>query len=415
MTAFSRLVRPFAATPHSLPAGKVVNAYGFPTDADGSGQTVAIVELGGAYSPSDLSLFCSGSGIAVPSVTAKAVGGASIVADPGGADVEVMLDVEVVAAAAPGAKQVVFFGDNTDAGFLDAINAAIALNPCAISISWGGPESSWSTATMRAFDTAFMKAAAAGIAVFCAAGDNGDLDGTGKKVADFPASSPNVFACGGTRLTLDASGARLSEIPWDDSGDSATGGGFSGLFARPTWQPTSVGSHRGLPDLAGNADPMSGFQMVTEGQWTVVGGTSAVAPLMAGLWARLCQLHGANITSAAVWLYANTTAFVDIVGTGHDIYPASTGWDAATGLGVPVGTILASRLGSTTPPPPPPVPVPPAPAQPDPADVLLAQQFATFQADVAAWMGQKGISIGGANIPQVGTSTNPAVWTFRAA
>lgn len=398
MTASPRFVLPrAAATPRALTVKQITGAYGFPTTADGTGQTVAIVELGGAYSPTDLAAFCQGSGIAFPSVTSRAVGGASIVSDPGGADVEVTLDVEVIAAAAPGAKQVVFFADNTDAGFLDAINAAIAINPCAISISWGGPESSWSTATMRAFDTAFMRAAAAGVAVFCAAGDNGDLDGTGKKVADFPASSPNVFACGGTRLTLDASGARFAETPWDDGNDSATGGGFSSLFARPSWQPTTVGTHRGLPDLAGNADPDSGYQIVTAGQWTVVGGTSAVAPLMAGLWARLCQLYGGPIPNAAEWLYANTSAFVDITsGSGHDIYPASTGWDAATGLGVPVGTILASRLGSTTPPPPaPPTPVPPAPAQPDPDDLALAQVQVVYDRAVATWRAAKGITVSG--------------------
>lgn len=413
MRATPRLTLPRAgSSPKALTVTQITGAYQFPTTADGTGQTVAIVELGGAYSPTDLAMFCKGSGIAVPSVTATAVGGASIVADPGGADVEVMLDVEVVAAAAPGAKQLVFFGENSDAGFLDAFEAAIASGACAVSCSWGGPESSWTAATMRAYDAVFAKAAAAGVAVFCAAGDSGDLDGTGRKVADFPASSPNVFACGGTRLVLDSSGARLSETPWDDSADSATGGGYSKVFARPAWQPSTVGSHRGLPDLAGNADPNSGYQMVTGGQWATVGGTSAVAPLMAGLWARLCQLNGGPIRNAAELLYANPKAFVDIVsGGGRDVYPPSVGWDADSGLGVPVGTALASLLTQTPTPPPSPVP----PAQPDPADVELAKAFAVYQGAFAAWMGAKGISIGGANLPQVGTSSNPAVWTFRAA
>jgi len=414
VTASPYLRRPrVGSAPKALTVAQIVNAYQFPSGVDGTGQTVAIVELGGAFDPVDLHTFCDGSGIPTPFVSGTAVGGASITPDPGGADVEVMLDIEIVAAAAPGAKQLVFFGENSDAGFLDAFEAAIASGPCAVSCSWGGPESSWSASTMRAYDAVFAKAAAAGVAVFCAAGDSGDLDGTGRKVADFPASSPNVFACGGTRLVLDSSGARLSETPWDDSASSATGGGYSSLFARPTWQPSTVGSHRGLPDLAGNADPNSGYQMVTGGQWATVGGTSAVAPLMAGLWARLCQLNGGPIRNAAELLYANPKAFVDIVsGGGRDVYPPSVGWDADSGLGVPVGTVLAGLLGAPTPTPPP-TPVPPA--QPDPADVELAKAFAVYQGAFATWMGAKGISIGGANLPQVGTSSNPAVWTFRAA
>lgn len=370
------LFRPAAAAPASLTAVQVAKAYDFPA-VTGEGTTIAIIELGGGFGPADLNTYFSGLGIATPSVSAVGVQGGSNQPgqDPNGADGEVLLDIEVAGAAAPGAKQVVYFGPNTDDGFLAAINqaATAAPPPAAISISWGGPESSWTAQSLQAFDQAFAAARAAGIVVLAAAGDTGAKDGTKALTADFPASSPNVIACGGTRLTVDGTGKWSSETVWDDGASSATGGGFSKTFTRPSWQPSSVGQYRGLPDISGNADPESGYKVVVDGRSGVIGGTSAVAPLLAGLVARLVQLSGKAVGNLATVAYANPAAFTDITSGGNEGYGAGRGWDAASGLGSPVGSkLLAALGGGTQPTPTPPTPTPPTPTPPTPdADSAL--------------------------------------------
>ena len=180
---------------------------------------------------------------------------------------------------------------NTDKGFLDAISTAIhdTLNkPSVISISWGAAESQWSDQAMQNFNETLMSAAALGITVTVAAGDNGSSDGKrmGNAHVDFPASSPYALACGGTRLLSN------DETVWNDQDGWATGGGISDVFPVPDYQknislPPSVNSNkrkgRGVPDIAANADSATGYNVLVDGQWTVVGGTSAVAPLIAGL------------------------------------------------------------------------------------------------------------------------------------
>src|ERR1700722_7101255 len=175
---------------------QVASVYQFPAGTDGTGETIAIIELGGGFGQSDLDSYFSGLGIGTPSVTAVGVDGASNVAgqDPQGADGEVLLDIEVAGSVAPGAHQVVYFAPNTDQGFLDAVtNAAHAQpTPAAISISWGGPESSWTAQSMNALDQAIADAVALGATVCVASGDNGSGDGVsdGKPHTDFPASRP---------------------------------------------------------------------------------------------------------------------------------------------------------------------------------------------------------------------------------
>src|SRR5487761_598338 len=116
-----------------------------------------------------------------------------------------MLDIEVAGAIAPAAAIAVYFAPNTDAGFLDAVTTAIhddVRKPSVISISWGGPESTWTQQAMSAIDQAFQAAATLGITVCVAAGDSGSTDGVsdGSNHVDFPASSSGVLACGGTSL-----------------------------------------------------------------------------------------------------------------------------------------------------------------------------------------------------------------------
>jgi kumamolisin len=354
-----------ALAPTSYTPVQVAQAYGFPADTDGTGHTIAVIELGGGFGAADLDAYFSGLGITTPSVTAVGVDGASNVAaqDPQGADGEVLLDIEVAGAAAPGARQVVYFGPNSDRGFVDAVTTAVHASPTptVVSISWGQSEDSWTGQARTALDQAFADAAALGVTVTVAAGDNGSGDrvSDGKVHADFPASSPHALACGGTSLRLGPSGAIASETVWNDgSGRGATGGGVSDVFALPSWQasagvPDRAGTGktgRGVPDVAGNADPETGYQVRVDGQDTVVGGTSAVAPLWAALICRLAQATGQSFGLMQSLLYTGVTAGTTAPGfrsidTGNNgAYQAGPGWSACTGLGVPEGPALLARL-----------------------------------------------------------------------
>ncbi|GAC1406245.1 MAG: S53 family peptidase [Candidatus Velthaea sp.] len=347
-------VRPAAAPATSFSPLQIAAAYNFPPAFDGSGQTIALIELGGGYTSADLDAYFSGFGLATPTVLSVGVDGASNApaGDPNSADTEVVLDIEVAGAVAPGARIVVYFAPNTDQGFLDAITTAIhdTVNaPSVVSISWGGPEPRWTAQALTNFDAAFAAAALLGVTVLCAAGDNGSDDGVGdgKPHVDFPSSSPHAIACGGTRLALNGT-AIASETVWNDgAGGGATGGGISAAFARPAWQADSgvPQTGRGVPDVAGDADPQSGYIVRVDGTSSVVGGTSAVAPLYAGLIARINQGAGKPAGFVNALLYANPAAFRDIIEGNNGAFSAATGWDACTGLGSPDGTRIAVALG----------------------------------------------------------------------
>jgi kumamolisin len=339
---------------------QIARLYDFPTGVNGSGECVGIVELGGGFSQSDFDTYLSQLGISAKTVTVVPVDGASTT--PGqdqDADVEVMLDAEVVGAVAPGASIAMYFAPNTDQGFVDAVTTAVhdqTNNPSVISISWGGPESSWTQQAVDALNQAIEAASAISVTVCIASGDGGSTDGVsdGQQHADFPASSPYALGCGGTTLT--ASGTTItSETTWTDSG-----GGVSTLFARPTWQsnsnvpapPAGSSGGRGVPDVAGDADPDTGYQIRVDGQSMVVGGTSAVAPLWAALIALFNQQFGKRLGFVNADLYA-VPGYPGDPGPLHDIttgsngaYDAGPGWDPCTGLGTPDGQRLATALGT---------------------------------------------------------------------
>jgi kumamolisin len=346
---------------------EVASLYQFPPGTDGAGQTVAIIELGGGFSATDLDTYFASLDSPVPAVTAVGVDGASNVAGqaPQGADAEVLLDIELIGAIAPGARQLVYFAPNTDQGFVDAVTTAVHADPtpAAVSISWGGPESSWTAQSLTALDQAIADGIALGVTVTVAAGDNGSSDGVsdGQPHTDFPASSPHALACGGTSLRADpATGVISSETVWNDgTSGGATGGGVSVTFPLPAWQATagvpaspSGSPGRGVPDVAGNADPSTGYHVLIDGQQTVIGGTSAVAPLLAALTARLAQAAGRPLGLLQPSLYAGVRPgqpvadFRDITTGSNGAYSAGPGWDACTGLGVPIGSGLLSALAA---------------------------------------------------------------------
>ncbi|HTI13724.1 MAG TPA: S53 family peptidase [Dictyobacter sp.] len=346
--------------PLSVP--QIAQLYEFPTQVNGTGQTVAIIELGGGYQTSDLQAYFKSINVPMPQVISVSVDGAKNT--PGqDADAEVVLDIEIVGAVAPGSRIVVYFAPNTDAGFLNAITAAIndkTYNPSIISISWGAPEAAWTSQALNQLNQAFQEATLHNISVFVASGDTGAADsGPGLVNVDFPSSSPYVSGCGGTRLE-EAQGKISSEVVWNDGWTSATGGGVSSVFARPSWQKNitvppfgfiGIGkgntTGRGVPDIAGNADPQTGYKIYLNGSNATVGGTSAVAPLWAGLTALYNQSLQRSIGYLNPVIYQSVNqsqSFRDIISGNNNGYPAEPGWDPCTGLGSPRGQGLLDNL-----------------------------------------------------------------------
>ncbi len=346
---------------------EVARLYDFPTNLDGSGQCIAILELGGGFRTTDLKKYFASLSIPKPSVTAVSVSGGhnSPTGNPNGPDGEVMLDIEVAGAVAPKAKVAVYFTPNTDAGFLNALKTAIydtIRKPSVVSISWGGPEMQWTAQALNAFNAACQEAGALGVTVCCSAGDHGAQDEEGQTRAnvDFPASSPAVLACGGTSL-IEVNGQIASETVWNDHDGWATGGGISERFPVPPYQtainlPNSINpggkKGRGVPDVAGNADSQTGYKVRVDGQNTVVGGTSAVSPLWSALIALLNQGKGHSVGFMTPKLYqlpAGASAFRDVTSGSNEAppgsgYSAGPGWDACTGLGSPKGADLLAKL-----------------------------------------------------------------------
>jgi kumamolisin len=374
---------------HPFNPNDVASLYNFPDGVDGSGQTIGIIELGGGYRPEDMQNYFTKLGLPVPTITPVSVDGA--VNSPSSAnsdDGEVVLDIQVASAVAPGAKIVVYFSTNDRAsdGFLDAITKAVhdtENNPSVISISWGGPEDPSTTGFQQQFDQVLQAAAMLGITVCIAAGDDGAADvgpqeWDGKAHCDFPASSPFALACGGTRL-LATNGAITGESIWnqhqaDLSRDTfgSGGGGVSGTFPLPAYQnnagvPPSLNpagfNGRGVPDVTGAGDPDSGYNILVDGQGFPIGGTSAVAPLWAGLIARINQKLSGRVGFINPQIYAlppNSGAFNDITDGDNRCtfqnfnnvgYDAGQGWDPCSGLGSPNGVKLSGLLTPMTPAP----------------------------------------------------------------
>ena len=342
---------------------QVAAAYSFPKGATGAGETIGIIELGGGYSTADLNTYF---GTHLPKVSSISVdGGANNPGVDDDSDGEVMLDIEVSGSVAPGAHIVVYFAPNTDAGFHDAITTAVhdtVNNPSVISISWGGPEDSWTTQAASAMLEACTDAAGVGVTITAAAGDNGASDGVtdGKLHVDLPACLPPVLGCGGTKLTLSGDTIK-TEVVWNElaSKEGATGGGVSNIYPIPSYQssagvpvqPQTKFAGRGVPDVAGDADPETGYKVLVDGQNTVIGGTSAVAPLWAGLIALINQQLGKPVgfVQPALYQMVSTAAFHEITKGNNDGYQAGPKWNACSGLGSPNGAaILKTLQGATT-------------------------------------------------------------------
>ena len=337
----------------------VASLYGF-ADAEAAGQCIGIIELGGGYTAADNKAAFKAMGLPVPKIVAVGVDGAkNNPKDTSGANGEVALDIQVAGGLARGARLAVYFTPNTSQGFVDAITQAIhdqTNAPAALSISWGSAESGWAPQDITAMSAAFADAAKLGVTVTAASGDSLATDGVsdGKAHVDYPASDPSVLGCGGTFLGSTA-GKITAETVWQSNG-GGTGGGISGLFAPPAYQhgvklPAKApkGGGRGVPDVAGDADPDSGYRIVTGGKTGIIGGTSAVAPLWAAIAVVLNQARSQPIGAPHAVLYGTPSALNDITSgsnrSGTIGYAAGQGWDACTGLGTPIGDRLRKLFG----------------------------------------------------------------------
>jgi kumamolisin len=303
----------YSSTSTSYTPPQVKARYHLTDGATGAGHTVGIIELGGSFYQSDYDAAMHAYGVPSQTVTVKGKPSPDI----GGADVEVMLDCCVIGGIAPKARQIVYFAENTDAGFIGAVEQS--LKECdVVSISWGAPEKEWSVSSRAHMDSVIK---AANKPVFVASGDNGSSDGLRGLNLDYPGSCPFVITCGGTSLTA------TSETVWHGSG-----GGFSKYYAQQPWQHGKVnGSMRGSPDVCGPADPNTGWVVYANGNKIVVGGTSAVAPMWAGLWCLKKFTIQDLYTNSKHW-------FNDTIKGSNGAYNAGPGWDACTGLGSPLGS-----------------------------------------------------------------------------
>lgn len=350
-------------------------AYQFPVGpggvvGQGAGMCVAIIELGGGWTTQNLTSTFGRIGLPNPTVVDVLVdGGVNNPADTGSSG-EVMLDIYCVGAVVPAAKIAMYFAPNSFQGFIDQITTIandVVNNPSVTSISWGTTDIYWSSSQRQAFDTALQSCIVRGITTFVAIGDYGTqaINGAATYTVQYPGTSPYVVSCGGTVITVNNDYTIASEIVWKTGSSYATGGGISSIYSIPSWQSgkgysyktypdgivTSLAT-RGVPDVSAMATGYTIFYGAPNYQGTFLG-TSAVAPLLSGMMARINWLSGRRIGFVNSTWYAHADAFNDIT-VGNNAAPASVGysgtigWDACTGLGSPIGTALL-ELANTGP------------------------------------------------------------------
>ncbi|GCE06161.1 pseudomonapepsin [Dictyobacter aurantiacus] len=356
--------------------------------AKGAGQTVALFELDG-YNAADVDMYRNTYKLGPGKYINVMVDGATNT--PGMGAIEVALDMEVVSAMAPMATQRVYIGPNSTAGLKDTYNQIVTDNKAkVVSISWGLCEALSDKADMDALSAIFKQGAAQGQSFFAASGDAGAYDcGTyGELGVDWPANDPNVVGVGGTKLQLGSGNTYSSESAWGDKiTNTGGGGGVSSHFNRPAYQAglNLTNSKRMVPDVSANADPATGYSIYCSASvscqgWTIVGGTSAAAPLWAGIAVDVNQYLAAQkkptLGHANAMLYRlHTTslpyaAYHDII-TGDNLhYQAAKGYDLATGIGTldvwNIARDLAALPGGSVKPTPTPTPRPTSTPRPTP-------------------------------------------------
>ncbi len=337
--------------PWSIP--DLCKAYNWPSGMPGGG-VIAIVELGGGWVQSDMNSFFQSVGQPVPSITDVSVDGTENTPNQSGqageADFEVALDIQTTAAAyfvATGKAATVRVYWSQD--IASAVEKAASDGCDVCTISWGSDEANWGQTAADQMESTAQTATAGGMAVFAASGDNDSSDGGPTPAnVDLPSSCPHVVGCGGTQKTS------TSEVVWNDdpgkTNGEGTGGGYSTIFpvqsfqvgAPPVPANTKFGTGRMVPDVSADADPNTGYEVFVHGSSTVVGGTSAVAPLYAGLFAAF----GKKLGFVTPKLWQNQSAFNDITVGNNGFYSAAVGPDPCTGIGSPIANSIAALFVS---------------------------------------------------------------------
>ncbi len=335
---------------------QVAKLYGFPQDANGHGQRIGLIELGGGYRISDVREYFQSLGLQAPCVKSVSINEASNRPSTAqSADGQVMLDIEMCGAIAQDCTIICYFAPNNARGLQDALSCAVhdQLNkPNVLCINWGNPEDYWTQQSMENFDQVAQEAGLLGITMLASCGDNGSSDGIpdGRNHVSFPASCPHVLSVGGTRLSS-VNGAIESETVWNEGRiGGATGGGYSSKFSRPQWQAHAVQEpRRGVPDVAANADPETGYRVLVDGHELVIGGTSAATPIWAGLVVLLRQKLNRNLGFLNPTLYNvnKAGAFREITMGNNGTFTAGYGWNPCSGYGSPMGNALLQSLAGT--------------------------------------------------------------------
>jgi kumamolisin len=365
------------AMPRYFLAPELATLYKFPA-GNGAGQCIALLEFGGGVEPDSVTAYFNKLGITAPNITTISVD--NVTSDPSSdpdSTGEVMLDIDVAGALAPGANIAVYFSTFDEKGLIDAISAVVSdgtNDPSVVSISWGWDENQpfqnsilWTPSAIDHIGDSFLAAAHLGITVCASTGDDGSEAQIedGRAHVNYPATDPSVLAVGGTTLhrSHGSTPGIASEVVWNDGPGSGTGGGISDYIPRPAWQvgntiPPSINPGnfvgRGIPDVSANADPKTGYVTYAGGQFQVVGGTSAASPLWAALIALCNQQLDARMGNFNALLYSAigpNQVLNDITKGNNDTdglldgeYPAGPGWDACSGWGTPNGQALLAAL-----------------------------------------------------------------------
>ncbi|WLB18879.1 S53 family peptidase [Bradyrhizobium japonicum] len=351
------------ATPGLWPS-EVAALYGVPLEPVSKTQCIGIIALGGGYLASDVAQAAAQAGRPPPTIIEQSVD--DVTNQFGGgtpADQEIALDMQVVAGVVPAAKIIIYFAPNTAAGLAAAIHQAVfddENRPQVLSISWGSAEKVWRPGPRDAVQAALADAVMLKVSVAVASGDLLATGGLSDGAAHvfFPSSSPYVLGCGGTQVSLE-SGAIASEDVWKE-GYTGSGGGISDLFAIPAFQkgitlPSSIPGNktgRGVPDVAAAAARIPGYRIILGGTSIVKDGTSAVAPLWAGIIALANAQRGTPLGLVNPILYSDPGWFRPIVRGDNCVgslgYSAAPGllWNACTGLGTPRGAAIVAGLAA---------------------------------------------------------------------
>lgn len=307
--------------------------YRVPTVTSPTRRNIAIIQLGGGYVQRQLNTFWNYLGMTTIKPNVRAISVDRAINNPGrnNDDFEVYLDIEVVGGMCPNSNINVYFAQNSTNSFYNAILRAMNDNNKIISISWGAPEDAFGRSTMNAYNSLFATAVSRGITICVASGDNGAKDNGYSLSVDFPASSPNVLACGGTTLV---SNNNLYDTNTVERSWTGSGGGYSSIFAKPSYQTGSF-TRRAVPDIASVADPSTGYIIYLRNTYYVIGGTSAVSPLWAGFLGYIGFNANGGQLNRQLYNNFNSNTFNDIVVGHNNGYTTTVGHDLCTGLGSP--------------------------------------------------------------------------------